>query len=126
VALREELSKAEAQFAADLAKERAPKPTAILPFASFGTALSMLSMTKAEGHTWFTNVSPRAGVVCLEGIAKNPTTQRSTTSLPSCAPVGPYASDVHVSFMFAGRDLEEICPKAACDFSVKDAPEPKH
>lgn len=124
-ALREQLANAEAQFAADLAKERAPKPTAVLPFASFGTALSLLSLTKAEGHTWFTNVSPRAGVVCLEGIAKNPTTQRSTTSLPSCAPVAPYASDVHVSFMFAGRDLEEICPKASCDFSVKDAPEPK-
>jgi len=127
-AFREERDRAEAKFRDELAKERAlhaPQPTAVLPIASFGSALSVLNHAKAEGHTWFSNVSARSGVVCLEGVATNPTTQRSTTSLASCASVAAYASDVHVGFMFGGRNLEEICPKATCDFSVKDASESK-
>jgi hypothetical protein len=121
-ARREELAKAEAQLAVDLAKEKAPKASPVIPIASFGQSLSMLSMGKGQGHTWFSNASSRTGVVCLIGIAKNATTQRSSTSLASCVPITPYASDIHVTFMFAGDDLEEICPKTSCDFSVKDAP----
>ena len=62
------------------------------------------------------------GIVCLMGVATNPTTQRTTRSLAACAPVTPYASEVHVKFLFAGAELEDVCPKSSCAFAVKDAP----
>lgn len=77
----------------------------------------------AQGQITFTNVSPRGGVLCVYGEAKNRTTLMSTTSIPSCKEVGPYDSTVTVDMMFAGHDVSAICSNAACDFEVKDAPE---
>lgn len=118
--LQEELRKTKDLFAEET-KERASKKVLVLKVASMGPMLS--GLVKSEGHVWFTNVSPRAGVVCLLGVATNPTTQASVTSIATCHEVGAYASKVHMTMDFAGRELDEICAKVACTLAVKDAPQ---
>lgn len=95
-----------------------------LTFASMsGAYLSGVSYSSAQGNLWFTNASPRSGVVCLvahadEGAGK------TSDSIPACQEVGAY-SGVKVSFMFAGGDLSSACPKSNCRLSFTEAPEPK-
>ncbi len=115
--LREALRHAADQLAE--LKQKPPKPAQVLTLASMGATVSGLS--KSEGHVWFTNASPRVGVVCLVGVATNPATQATAQSLPACHEVGAYASAVHVTFMFAGRELDDVCGKVACTFGAKDA-----
>src|SRR4051812_27675381 len=52
------------------------------------------------GFVWFTNVSPRSGVVCIQGTATNSRTKESAHSLPACQEVGPYASAMSMKLMF--------------------------
>jgi len=56
-----------------------------IAYSSIGNGLTSLNADNATGHLWFTNVSPRAGHVCVVGEVTNPSTQARTKSLPSCA-----------------------------------------
>ncbi len=116
--LRESLQKAEAKLADALAPKKPPR----LALVSMGSLLSSLSQSTATGHLWFTNVSPRAGVVCVQGVAGNRAIQMISTSLPACQEVGAYASAVHMTVMFAGGDLAAACGKAECDLTFREAP----
>ncbi len=81
------------------------------------------SLNANQGQVVFTNVSPRSGMLCVHGEAKNRTTLMSTTSLASCKEIGPYDSAVTVDMLFAGHDISTICSNASCDLQVRDAPE---
>jgi hypothetical protein len=116
--LAEALQKAEA----NLAEALKPKKPARLALGSMGAFLSSLNQSAATGHLWFTNVSPRSGVVCVHGVAGDPATRRVSTSLPACQEVGAYASAVHMTVMFAGGDLAEACGKTACPLTFTEAP----
>lgn len=119
--LREELRDAAARLA-EASKEKPPKTAPVLKLAAMGRTLSALA--KTEGHVVFTNASPRAGVLCVVGIATNPTTQATVTSLAACHEVGAYASAVHMTVLFSSHEVEETCAKAACTLTFKDAPQP--
>ena len=119
--LREELRVA-AERLAEANKEKPPKAAPVLHLASMGRTLAVLS--KGEGHVLFTNASPRAGVLCVVGVATNPTTQAAITSLAACHDVGAYASAVHMTVLFSGHEMDETCAKAACTLTFKDAPQP--
>jgi hypothetical protein len=122
--LKEKAKKAELELSEAIAK-REEKP-ARLPIASMGVFLTSLTMSNSQGQLWFTNVSPRAGVVCLHGVAENRTTSKTSTSMAACQEVGAYASAVHMSFMFAGGDLNEVCPNSSsCDLRVAETQESK-
>jgi hypothetical protein len=100
-----------------------------LSLASMGSFLSALVPSAAggdQGTVWFTNVSPRTGFLCVYGKATNRSTQRTTSSLPSCANIAAYASTAHLSLMFAGGELRDACPKQGdCDMVLHDASEPR-
>jgi len=114
--LKEALVKAEAQLA-EAIKPKAPER---LLLKSMGDALTGLNRRDATGEVWFTNASPRSGVVCISGIAMNPDTKASTMSLPACQEVHAYSSAVHMTVMFAGRSLEEVCGKDRCDLHISE------
>jgi hypothetical protein len=116
--LRESLQKAEVKLADALT----PKKAARLALVSMGSFLSSLNQSTATGHLWFTNVSPRAGVVCVQGVAGNRAIQMTSTSLPACQEVSAYASAVHMTVMFAGGDLADACGKTACSLTFGEAP----
>jgi len=63
--------------------------------------------------------------VCILGVAKNPATQRTTSSLPSCLDVAPYTTGIKMSLAFAGRELADVCPgngaAGGCTLTVTDA-----
>ncbi len=96
-----------------------------LTLASMGTILRRLDYAAAEGHVYFTNVSARAGFVCIVGTARNATTKAESTSLPACQHVTPYASSVAMSVNFAGGELRDKCPSgpSSCDFTFTEAPQ---
>jgi hypothetical protein len=96
-----------------------------LTLASMGAFLRRLDYSTGEGHVYFTNVSPRAGYVCLVGSARNNTTKAETTSLASCQHVAPYGSGVTMAVNFAGGELRDTCPNgnASCDFNFVEAPQ---
>lgn len=119
--LREELRGA-AERLAEASKEKPPKAAPVLKLASMGRTISALA--KTEGHVVFTNASPRAGALCLVGVATNPTTQATVTSLAACHEVGAYASAVHMTVLFSSHEIEETCAKAPCTLTFKDAPQP--
>jgi hypothetical protein len=122
IAMREALKNAEAKVEG-IEKANAPHR---LSLASMGTWFSAINYTTAEGSLWFTNVSPRAGTLCVVGMAQDPElSMKTATSLPACLEVRAYASGVHVSFMFAGSDLTTACPKSNCRLTFKEAPEGK-
>jgi hypothetical protein len=118
--LRESLQKARAELV-EMSKPDAKKPTR-LAFASMGVFMSALNLSNATGQLWFTNVSPRVGFVCVRGVATNPTTQKTSQSLPACQEVGAYASTVRMTVMFAGGELANVCQKSQCDLRVEDVP----
>jgi len=122
-AAESDAKKAEEKLA-ELVKAEAEK-TARLPIATMGEYLTALNTANATAQVWFTNVSTRTGVVCVHGLATNPTTHKSVESLPACQAVTPYASAVHVVLMFPGGDLSDVCPNSSCVLSVKEAHEPK-
>jgi hypothetical protein len=104
--------------------ESASKPHR-LAFASMGMYLSSINYAGVQGNLWSTNVSSRAGTICVVGEARDPEVSiKTAVSLPACQEVGAYASEVHLSLMFAGGDLAAACPKSNCRLSVKDAFEP--
>ncbi len=118
----EEARAERAREKADLAKQKAEdaKKPVRLTLASMGPG--MRALVGSEGLLWFTNATPREGVVCVYGVAST-TNGQSVESLPSCAHVEPYESNLKVSMMFAGGDLRAICPTpSSCDLSVKDLP----
>jgi hypothetical protein len=92
-----------------------------LSIGIMGEYLSVLGTANAQ--IWFTNVSPRVGVVCVYGVATNSTTHKTVESIAACQEIAPYASAVHIGIMFPGGDLSETCPGSSCVLSVKDAPE---
>ena len=118
----EALERAEREATKQLAALKAeppPKPER-LTLKSMGMYLGALRKDHAEGQVWFTNVSPRTGVLCIRGVAKNATTGASSESLAACQEVTPYASAVHVSLMFAGGDLTAACQSGPCQLSAVD------
>ena len=105
------------------AKDKAAKSERI-SLRSMGLIMRALSVPNASGHVWFTNVSSRTGVVCINGTATNPTTKASTDSLGACVPVGPYASQVEMKVMFAGGELAALCPQTvSCALNLNDLPD---
>jgi hypothetical protein len=104
-------------------KEEERGPTR-LTIKSMGSAFSSFNEDRATGEVWFTNVSPRSGVVCVVGVATNPNTQQSQHSLASCEAVTPYAT-VKMKVMFAGGDLDTVCKGAKCAFQILDEPNAK-
>lgn len=116
--LQAAIKKAEAR-AEELEKLHKPRR---LTLASMGGYLSGLSYSTAQGNLWFTNVSPRTGVLCIYGEAKDPDTQKTSESIPACHEVGAYAQ-VHLTLMFAGGDLSAACPKSNCRVTFKEAHE---
>jgi hypothetical protein len=119
--VRQELAK-EKKEAADREKdkenEKKPKRLSIKTMGPF-----LMGMDGATGHVWFTNASARSGVVCLQGSAAPPGADGAATAIPACEPVGPYATNVKMSLLFAGGEVRAICPKGDCTLSVKDAPD---
>jgi hypothetical protein len=118
--LRESLQEARAELV-EMSKPKAKKPTR-LAIASMGTFMSGLNLSNSTGQLWFTNVSPRVGFVCVRGMATNPATQKTSRSLPACQEVGAYASTVHMTVMFAGGELAEVCQKSRCALRIEDEP----
>jgi hypothetical protein len=117
--LRDDLEKARAKFDETLAEMKRPKVER-LPLKGMGAYITGLNHREAVGKVWFTNVSPRSGFVCLEGVATNDETGERSTSLPSCTQVEPYAT-VSIQTMFAGGDLQSVCPRGGgCSFSVAE------
>ena len=95
-----------------------------LKLDSLRPVMSGLVVPQSIGKVWFTNASPRVGVVCVQGTAVNEKTRQAVKSLPACAPVAAYASAVNMEVMFAGRELAPVCPDSnACRLVVDDAPE---
>jgi hypothetical protein len=112
--LRESLQKAEANLAEAL-KPKKPEKPARLPLNSMGDIFRSLNQSTATGDLWFTNVSSRAGVVCVQGLTGNLATRKTVSSLPACQEVGAYASAVHMTVMFPGKNLAEACKNTSCD-----------
>ncbi len=117
--VKETLRKAKA----DAEQEVEAAKTRRISFASLGAALTWVDVEHVEGHVELTNVSPREGMLCVYGIARNRGTGASTVSIPSCHAVGPYASNERVVVSFA-HDVADLC-KAGCEFEIRDAPEAK-
>jgi hypothetical protein len=117
--LRDDLRAANAKLADALEEQREAQGIR-LPLEGMGSYISGMNHREAVGKMWFTNVSPRSGVVCIKGIATNDETGESTTSIASCSQVAPYAT-VTMQTMFAGGALERVCPRGAgCSFSVSE------
>jgi hypothetical protein len=83
----------------------------------------LMLLDGSTGRLWFTNVSSRAGVVCVVGIATNPTTKTSTESLPACRSITAYATNVEITVMFAGGDLRSVCQGVSCSLRFEDVPD---
>jgi hypothetical protein len=94
-----------------------------LSMSSMGAMMTVLNEGNGTGRVWFTNVSPRTGVVCIAGTATNPTSKVTTESLASCKNVPAYASNVEIQMMFAGANLAEVCKGVTCAFSIKEVPD---
>ena len=92
-----------------------------ITLASIGNGLTSLNIQSASGDLWFTNVSARAGYLCVTGEVTNSTTHAVTTSLPACAQVSAYSSAVHLTVMFDGSDLTAACKGGPCALHMKDA-----
>lgn len=109
----------------DALKEKLEKKPQRMAASGMGAFMSSLSVGNAEARVWLGNVSPRSGVVCILGVAKNPATQRTTSSLPSCLDVAPYTTGIKMSLAFAGRELADVCPgngpAGGCTLTVTDA-----
>jgi hypothetical protein len=83
----------------------------------------LMALDGSTGRLWFTNVSSRAGVVCVVGIATNPTTKASAESLPACKPITAYATNVEIAVMFAGSELRSVCQGVTCSLRFQDVPD---
>jgi hypothetical protein len=116
--LRIALQKAKDQ----LADAMKPKPIERLEITSMGTFLYGLNQATGIGHVTFTNVSPRSGILCVYGRAKNPATARGINSLPACQQVQPYASLVDMKLLFASGDVDSICGRTKCEIDIADEP----
>lgn len=120
--LQSALQEAKTKLAEAVAERNQPKDQR-LALKSMGPMIHALNYRTARGMLWFTNVSPRGGIVCAAGTATNQETQQTTESLATCQEVQPYSS-VEMEFMFAGGDLNRICPNGAgCSFSAQDVPD---
>lgn len=123
----EEMDAVRAELAASkdqLRKALEPKGPERLPPSGMGAYHSWISTTSAVGHGHFTNVSPRSGHICLQGVLQHPDGQRVVTSLPACAVVNPYAS-YKIEAPFLLSQLEDLCGRdnrAECRVSFIDAP----
>ena len=63
-------------------------------------------------------------MICVVGVAENPATQRTSTSLAACHDVPAYGSAIRVALLFAGADLAQVCPtQGTCRLKIKDAVE---
>src|SRR5690606_25933254 len=104
-----------------LEKALNPPGPELLSIETFGQVLRSFNYRTASGDVWFTNVSPRAGVTCLQGRLSN-REGSATASLPGCAEIRPYSS-VHIELTFAGGELAKLCPGGAddCDLKLGDA-----
>jgi hypothetical protein len=88
---------------------------------SVGPAMRRLDEDRAQALIWFTNVSARAGIICIVGKAANPSAARSAVSLPACRALAPYESNVNMTVQFAGSDLASACKGGDCQVGFVDA-----
>lgn len=116
-ARKEELAKAKEEQVK--AKEEAEKSDR-LSVASLGMIITSLNESTAIGRVWFSNVSPRSGIVCLVGTATNPSTNMTSNSLGACQHIPAYASNVEMQVKFAGGDLSALCKGVSCSLSLKE------
>lgn len=112
---------AEQKLADVVAKAAEDAKPARLELKTMGRVFRALA--QSEGLVAFTNVSGRAGFVCVEGIATNRDTQDASVSLASCAKVEPYQSHVQMKLMFARSELAQACKGDACDLTIRDVPD---
>ncbi|MES1184507.1 MAG: DUF4339 domain-containing protein [Myxococcales bacterium] len=116
---REDAARAQREkAAAEAAKAQAEKS---IRMSLSGPELMLLD--GSTGRLWFTNVSSRAGVICVVGIATNPTTKASAESLPACKAITAYATNVEIAVMFAGGELRAVCQGVACSLRFQDVPD---
>lgn len=115
-ARQEELAKAKE---AEKAAQRSDR----LSFASMGPVIRALNASTAVGELWFSNVSPRSGVVCVAGIATNPSSGEKTESLATCKQVPAYATNVEMQVMFAGGVIAPLCKGVTCSFTLREVPD---
>lgn len=120
--LRKALDESASKLAAAV-KEQAEPPSQRISIESMGPLMTGLNYKTAQGLLWFTNVSPRSGIVCVKGRAHNSESKRTAGSLASCRKVDPYAS-IEMEVAFAGAELAHVCPNGGgCSFSVEDVPD---
>jgi hypothetical protein len=116
--LHEALKRAEAK----LAEAAKPRPVERLRLSSMGNYMYGLNQATGVGHITFSNASPRSGVVCALGWAKNAASGKRVASLPVCQRMEAYASLADLKIVFAGGDLDAVCGKAKCELDVEDLP----
>lgn len=109
----------EEKVAAALETAKTDLVPARLSFKSMGPSMRALSTAKAEGRLWFTNISSRSGVVCVQGIATNTKTSGTAKSLPSCEKVDQYTT-VNMTVMFADGQLHELCKDNNCEIGFDE------
>lgn len=110
-----ELKKAEDKIA-ELTK---PKDPELFPAKDMGMFLSGLRYSAAEGLITFTNATPKGGMLCLKGVAKNVKSGAVSESIATCKEIKPYDSNVRLVFSFASGDLHKVCAQEGdCDFNV--------
>ena len=118
--LNEAVKKAEENLAAEREKKAEPVRW---PFdISKQMQLSGIDLKENRGYFYFTNISPKAGVICLAGIATNTETNESTESLASCQDIKAYSS-VEVIFTFASNNLKAVCGEGVCRLTVRSIPD---
>jgi hypothetical protein len=116
---REDVERARREkVAAEAAKAQAEKSIRMSP-----SGAQLMLLDGSTGRLWFSNVSSRAGVVCVVGIATNPTTKASTESLPACKAITAYATNVEIAVMFAGGELRSVCQGVSCSLRFEDVPD---
>jgi hypothetical protein len=116
---REDLERARREkAAAEAAKAQTEKSIRMSP-----SGAQLMLLDGSTGRLWFSNVSSRAGVVCVVGIATNPTTKASTESLPACKAITAYATNVEIAVMFAGGELRSVCQGVNCSLRFEDVPD---
>jgi len=124
-ARREQLARSEEQKqAAALAKEKEEeaRPKRI-KLDDVNPYLLSLNTSTAMGNVYFSNVSPRSGVICLSGTAGDASTGNHTESLPSCLELKAYESNIHMTVVFADSEIKKICPTNKCTLRVEDVPD---
>jgi hypothetical protein len=117
-----EAARKEALALAERAKEESEKSDR-LSLKSMAPVFTLLNESTATGRAWFSNVSPRSGIVCLVGIATSASRNMTIESLASCKQISAYATNIEMQVMFAGGDLAALCKGVSCTFTLREVPD---